>query len=179
MINEHVKSVVRSPPCPLFFYRLAHLFFVWRRVVSQPSTSGTSDTCPVLYGRTTYHIPGTHLYAQSAAAAAVAAAAAAAAAAAVSHRVPDGKNSCWFIEPDSIQTFLSLLSYAIFLMYAPSGSTVVEFAASICLHYILCNYGHARQGGRQPAVANPPLQFIEIRLIKLCIACVRVKVKQQ
>ena len=44
---------------------------------------------------------------------------------------------------------------------------------------LLCNYEHARQGGRQPAVAKPPLQFIEIRLIKLCVTCVRVKVKQQ
>ena len=59
--------------------------------------------------------------------------------------------------PSSV--FFSLHSkHDLFLMYVPLGSTNVAFAASICLYYILGNYGHARsQGGRQPAAANPPL----------------------
>ena len=36
-----------------------------------------------------------------------------AAAVAVRHRVPGGKNCCWFIESDSIQCFLSLHSNTI------------------------------------------------------------------
>ena len=43
-------------------------------------------------------------------------------------------------------------------MYPLAVLTAVAFAASICLYYILGNFGHARsQGGRQPAAAKPPL----------------------
>ena len=42
-------------------------------------------------------------------------------------------------------------------MYVPLGSTVA-FTVSICLYYILGNYGHARsRGGRQTTATKPPL----------------------
>ena len=52
------------------------------------------------------------------------------------HRVPYGKNCCWFIESDSIYCFLSLiLEDTIYssCMYVPLGS-VVAFTASVFLH---------------------------------------------
>ena len=50
-----------------------------------------------------------------------------------------------------------LFKYDLFSMYAPLGSAVA-LSASICLYYLLGNYGHARsQGGRQPAAVKPRL----------------------
>ena len=58
-------------------------------------------------------------------AAAAAAAAAHYVAATVRHRAPDEKYSCWYVEPNSIQCFLSLHSNTIhFLRYVPLGSTL-------------------------------------------------------
>ena len=56
-------------------------------------------------------------------------AAVAAAAAAVSHRVPDGKNCCWFVESDSTYVVFSFYSFKhdLIIMYAPLGSTVALY----------------------------------------------------
>ena len=72
-------------------------------------------------------------------------------------RMAETVNSRWFIGSDSIQFFLSLQARLIFNVYVPLGSTVA-FTASICVYYILGNYGHLRsQSWRQPAAAKPPL----------------------
>ena len=56
----------------------------------------------------------------------------------------------------SVGSFLFILKHVLFLMYVPLDG-VVAFTASICLYYILGNYGHARShGGRQPTAAKPP-----------------------
>ena len=64
---------------------------------------------------------------------------------AVRHRVPDGRNCCLLVESDSIQCFFFLHSNTIysgvFLMY-PLAVLSVAFTVSICLCYILGNYGH-------------------------------------
>ena len=64
------------------------------------------------------------------------------------------------VERDSIQCSISLHLNTIYFYvctHVPLGSTVA-CTATICLDYILGNYGHARsQGGRQPAAPNPPL----------------------
>ena len=83
---------------------------------------------------------------------------AAAAAAVVRPHVPNGKICCWLIESDSIQCFLFKRDR--FFMYVPLGSTAVAFTASICLYYILGNYG------RQPAAEKPPL-YMHISLYKV------------
>ena len=78
----------------------------------------------------------------------------AAAAVAVRRHVLDGKNCCWFIESDSIQSFLfSSLKRDTFwtyiYIYIPLGSAVA-FTASVCLYYVLGSYRHVRsQGGHQ------------------------------
>ena len=60
--------------------------------------------------------------------------------------------------PSSV--FFLSFKHDLFLMYLPLGSTVA-FTASICLYYILGNYGHGRsQGRRQPAAAKPRLQTL-------------------
>ena len=64
----------------------------------------------VLYCCTTYYIPDMYLYIRGAATAAVVAAAAAA----DRHRAPEGKKNRWFIESDSIQSFLALQTRFIF-----------------------------------------------------------------
>ena len=77
----------------------------------------------------------------------------AAAAAAVRRRMAKNVDGSLDLIPSS---FFILVKHGLFLMYVPLGSTVA-FTASICLCYILGNYGHARsQGGRQPAAAKPP-----------------------
>ena len=66
---------------------------------------------------------------------------AAAAADAVCHRVPDGRNCCWFIGSDSIQCFLCLHTWLAFNV--PLGSTVA-FTASIWLLYYIFGKSCAR-----------------------------------
>ena len=69
--------------------------------------------------------------------------------------MPVGKVCCWFNESDSGAFFLFIKTR--FFFNVPLGSTVA-FTPSICLWYILGNFGHARsQGERQPASTNPPL----------------------
>ena len=149
--------------CVPFFLPL----FVSRRVVSQPSTSRTwytryyTDTryYTAVQCCTAYYIYDMHLYIQRCwrcwcCSACSYTAVVAAAADAVRHRVPHGKNCCWLIESDSIQCFLS---WKTIIFIVPLGCSVA-FTASICLYYILGNYGHAwSQGGRQPAALKPPL----------------------
>ena len=83
-----------------------------------------------------------------------------AAAAAVHHRVPDGNKCFWFIEADFSVFFLFIQNN---VFNVPLGGTVA-FTASICLYYILGNYGHARsQRGRHSATAkNPCVYYIDI-----------------
>ena len=107
-----------------------------------------------------------YLYVQSAVAAAVAAVCCytavtvvAAPAAAVRHRVPCSKMCCWFIESGSIQCFLSLQTRYIFNTCTPPSSTVA-FTASICLPYILGNYGLARSRGRRQPRGEAPVVVI-------------------
>ena len=133
------------------------LFVVWRRVVSQLSTSRTSYTryytavrriiyLACLY---TYRVLLTLLLL-------LCTGVVAAAAAAVRHRVADSKNCCWFIEYDSIQCFISSFKHDIFIMYVPLGSTVA-FSASICLYYILGSYGmRGAKTGVIPPRRSPP-----------------------
>ena len=58
--------------------------------------------------------------------------------------------------------YFSSFKHDLGLMYVPLGSTVA-FTASICLYYILGNFGHARsQGGVSPPRRSPPCIYIDI-----------------
>ena len=74
------------------------------------------------------------------------------------------------VERDSIQCSISLHLNTIYFYvctHVPLGSTVA-CTATICLDYILGNYGHARsQGGRQPAAAKAPLVHMIKKMLVL------------
>ena len=133
----------------LFFFwvrRFVRLFFVWRRVVSQPSTLYMTWYVILLYSAVRrIYVPGMYSCIQSAAAAAAAAAvaaaavccytvvaaAAAAASCCCSSPCAGWQICCWFIASDS--TVLFLFFQRRFSFNLPLDSTVA-FTASIFLH---------------------------------------------
>ena len=83
----------------------------------------------------------------------------------VRHRVSNGQICCWFIE--FYPSIIRLNSNAIYFCWYPFAARVAV-TASICLVYILRNYGHARsQGGRQHAAAKLPLYTPGIYLVHI------------
>ena len=93
-----------------------HLLFVWRRVVSQPSTSRIRSTRYYTAAvRRVIHLPCIYTECSYRCCCSLCCyACVAAAAAAVRHRVPDGKYCCWLIESDSIQSFFSFIQTRFF-----------------------------------------------------------------
>ena len=159
-----IRDRVRAPERSLFFFGVPlsfHLFFVWRRVITKPSTSRIWYITP--HDVYTWHV---FINTECCCCSVCCYTAADVAAAAVRHHVRDGKNCCWFIESNSSVFFLFIQTRFIFNVPLVSA---VAFTASICLWYILGSYGHARsQGGRQPAAGSPPCIYYVDSVMAAC-----------